>query len=254
MRLLRQAPQHGLNGSIIMANTFFKFKQFIVQQDTSAMKVCTDSCLFGAWVAEQFKNKDIQNVLDIGSGTGLLSLMLAQKMSARFDAVEINDGAYNQTKNNFNSSRWKERLNTYHEDIRQFKSAHKYDMVICNPPFYQRSLMSPHKNINEARHDVSLLPNDLLYCVQNLMTRAGYFAVLLPYYITDKFIRSANQHDLFLEYLIKVKNSADAAYIRSMAIFSRANKTVASNDIAIKNGNGYTEAFKVFLKDYYLAL
>lgn len=239
---------------LVMANTFFKFKQFTVQQDIAAMKVCTDSCLFGAWIADEFKTASLDNMLDIGSGTGLLSLMLAQKINAEIDAVDINNDGYHQTKNNFNSSPWKERLHAYHGDIRQFKTDKKYDLIICNPPFHQQSLMSPHNNINEARHDVSLQLIDLVNCVQRLMKSSGNFAVLLPFYLTDKFISLASQHNLFVNHLIKVCNTADSPYIRSMIIFSTTVKDIITNDIAIKNGNAYTEMFKSFLKDYYLAL
>jgi tRNA1Val (adenine37-N6)-methyltransferase len=218
------------------------------------MKVCTDSCLFGAWVAERFKDEGIQNVLDIGSGTGLLSIMLAQKISAEFAAVELNADAYNQTKNNFNSSPWQEKLHACLGDIRQFKTDNKYDLIICNPPFYQKSLRSPHNAINEARHNVSLQPIDLLNCVQSLLKLPGNFAVLLPYDLTEKFIELANQHRLFVNHLIMVNDTTESAYIRSMIIFSTTAKIFVTNKITIKNGNDYTEVFKSLLKDYYLAL
>ncbi|MEO7801797.1 MAG: hypothetical protein ABIR81_07345, partial [Ginsengibacter sp.] len=153
----------------------------------------------------------------------------------------------------FKSSSWNDRLNIFHNDIKQFKSDNKYNLIISNPPFYQKSLLSPYDDINEARHDISLRPVDLLICVKNLLA-SGYFAVLLPYYLTDKFIKLANQYKLFVTYLIKVNNTVESTYIRSMIIFSTTPETIIKKEIAIKSGKDYSEEFKSLLKDYYPAL
>ncbi len=218
------------------------------------MKVCTDSCLFGAWVAEQFKNSPIQKILDIGSGTGLLSLMLAQSLNGEIDAVEINDDAYQQAKNNFTSSTWKEKLNIYNDDIRSFKSDRLYDLIICNPPFYQKSLPSLHNNVNQARHDSSLQPYDLLQCVSSLMKPDGSFAVLLPYHLSDRFMIMANKNNLYATKLIAVSNSGESNFIRSMLIFSTTKTDTLKSSMAIKDGDSYSVPFKLLLNDYYLTL
>src|ERR1044072_8473103 len=124
-----------------MPNNFFRFKQFVVKQNKSAMKVCTDACLFGAWAASIIQNSKykIQSIVDVGTGTGLLSLILAQKIdTAIFDAVEIDKAAAGQAKDNFQSSIWKERMCIHHSSIQQFASSPvcKYDCMISNPPFY----------------------------------------------------------------------------------------------------------------------
>src|SRR5688572_30396977 len=130
-----------------MANNFFQFKQFIIYQDKCSMKVCTDACIFGAGIANIISNSEsrISNCLDIGTGTGLLSLMIAQKTSALIDAIEIEEDAFNQAKENFSNSSWSQRLRAFHTDVKHFNSPLKYDFIISNPPFYQNDLISPLK-------------------------------------------------------------------------------------------------------------
>ena len=118
-------------------NSWFQFKQFTVHQDKCAMKVCTDACLFGAWVANKLVQNKItaKNILDIGCGTGLLSLMLAQKTNAVIDSVEIDASAFDQAKQNISLSSWKEKIQLYHNSINNFEPLTRYDFIICNPPF-----------------------------------------------------------------------------------------------------------------------
>src|SRR6476620_3970566 len=139
-----------------MSNTYFRFRQFTVHQERTAMKVCTDACLFGAWVASEIRNEDLERVLDIGAGTGLLSLMIAQNSDAVIDAVEIDDHAYSQVVDNFSSSPWNDRLRVHHCSVQQFEPGCKYDLVISNPPFYEHSLRSPDSKKNMAMHSTHL--------------------------------------------------------------------------------------------------
>ena len=143
-----------------MPNQFFKFKQFTIDQDQCAMKVCTDSCLFGAWVAEYLEQEknSLKTILDIGTGTGLLSLMLAQKTTANIDAVEIEEAASLQASNNFLASPWNNRLQVYHAPIQLFKPIHpkSYVFIICNPPFYENNLKTDNQLKNLALHSEAL--------------------------------------------------------------------------------------------------
>jgi len=136
-----------------MANTYFQFKQFTVQQDKCAMKVTTDSCLFGSLSPTLSEGEGVLNVLDIGTGTGLLSLMFAQKkQNALIEAIEIDKDAFEQAKENIAASPWSYRINIIHADARNYPFPQKYDVIISNPPFYQNVLNTDDKmkNITHA--------------------------------------------------------------------------------------------------------
>ena len=152
------------------------------------MKVCTDACILGAWVANKIFNGEISasSILDIGAGTGLLSLMLAQKSTATIDAVEIDGNAFDQAARNFKQSPWSERLRAFHGDIMIFDLI-KYDFIISNPPFYQGDLVSPQQNRNTAKHDELLNLGELLSAMKKLVNTSGSFAVLLPYHRINYF-------------------------------------------------------------------
>src|SRR5262245_3491214 len=131
-----------------MANNYFQFKQFTIHQDRCAMKVTTDSCLFGAWVASRESAARSspgtrRRILDIGGGTGLLALMLAQRTNAFIDSIEIDKDAFQQAEENVKASPWSDRISLYHGDAREFSFQHKYQTIICNPPFYEKELKSP---------------------------------------------------------------------------------------------------------------
>src|SRR5688572_25058776 len=138
-----------------MPNTYFQFKQFTIHQDRSAMKVTTDACLFGAWCATEI-NQDNKRLLDIGTGTGLLSLMIAQKNKLLIDAVEIEEQAAVQAVENVKASPWKESVHVIHKNIRDFNSEKKYNYIISNPPFYENELSGERMEKNIAHHDAGL--------------------------------------------------------------------------------------------------
>jgi tRNA1Val (adenine37-N6)-methyltransferase len=121
-----------------VANNYFQFKQFTIHQDRCAMKVTTDGCLFGAWIAKQVDGNKlaVDNILDIGTGTGLLSLMIAQQSPAKIDAIEIDKETYEQAKENVAASPWAERINIIHGDAKQLPASQQYDVIVSNPPFY----------------------------------------------------------------------------------------------------------------------
>ena len=236
-------------------NTWFQFKQFTIHQENTAMKVCTDACLFGAWVSNKIELNEINadNILDIGCGTGLLSLMLAQKTQAQIDAVEIDKNAFIQAKENINLTEWKEQINIHHGSIIDFKSPKKYGLIICNPPFYENQLKSVNAARNKAMHATTLSYEDLIFVLKNNLSQGGSAAVLLPYYAVNKFEETLSNHQLFIYEKCNVAHSPKHPFFRKMVIFSGVKKDSLEYSISIKNNNNfYSEEFIQLLKDYYL--
>jgi tRNA1Val (adenine37-N6)-methyltransferase len=235
-------------------NNYFQFKEFKIDQDKSSMKVCTDSCLFGAWVADKIETKEIQpkKILDIGSGTGLLSLMLAQKSEAEIDAVEIDENSFLQAKENFAESQWQQRLHPFHVDIKNWMSSDKYDLIISNPPFFENDLRSKNTNKNIAKHHDTLTLNELVLSIRNNLAAGGNFAVLLPFHRVEYFKNIAVENDFYLKEELLIKQTSRHSYFRGILFFGTKKEPAVSRELIIKNEGSYTPAFNSFLKDYYL--
>ena len=224
------------------------------------MKVCTDACLFGAVTA----NHKLQttNCLDIGTGTGILSLMLAQKNSSvKIDAVEIDTDTALQAKENVAASPWADRIHIFNEDILSFDPglqdsvSKQYDCIISNPPFFEDDLLSPDKAINKARHNKSLSLIQLLQIMDKQLTADGFFAVLLPYKRVEYFITEATRVGFNLYKQILVKQTMKHKFFRGILFFSRKEKEPENSEIIIKDTDqNYTANFIALLKDYYLYL
>jgi tRNA1Val (adenine37-N6)-methyltransferase len=219
------------------------------------MKVCTDSCLFGAWIADKIEKKIInpKTILDIGAGTGLLSLMLAQKSNAIVNAVEIDKNSFEQTKENFTSSPWHQRLQVFHQDIKEWKAKLKYDFIISNPPFYENDLKSNTLNKNIAKHHEKLTLKELIQCIQNNIADNGNFAILLPYHRTEYFKTIGIENGFYLQEKLIVKQTPVHSFFRGILLFSTKETNEIYSDLSIKNEEGnYTNEFQKLLKDYYL--
>ena len=238
-----------------MANSYFQFKQFTIQQDKCAMKVCTDACVFGAFVAEYLASQKINNCLDIGTGTGLLSLMLAQKNDMGMDTVEINTEAYLQAKENIENSIYKNKISIHNQNILEFDNKEKYDFIISNPPFYEGDLMSSQQNKNQAKHNESLTLPKLLQSIIRLLKDNGEFAVLLPFHRIIEFELLANDLNYFVQKEILMKQTPKHPYFRGIQIYSCTQLIKTTSDLIIKDENNlYTNSFVELLKDYYLDL
>ena len=221
------------------------------------MKVCTDACLLGAWVADKLENKKIiaENILDIGCGTGLLSLMLAQKTEAIIDAVEINESAYLQAKENVELCIWKEQINLFHENIIDYKVQKKYDLIICNPPFFENQLKSDDVHRNVAMHATQLSFNTLATCVKYNLEVNGVAAFLLPYNIVNEFSAIFKNEDLHITEQLNISHSPSHPFFRSILLFSFSGNNKTQYSIVIKNKvNENSLEFKTLLADYYLHL
>lgn len=221
------------------------------------MKVCTDSCLFGAWVAKYLEENKISSktILDIGTGTGLLSLMLAQKTNAMIEAIEINRSSYEQALSNFAESQWSSRLQAQDGDIKDYQTGIKYDLIISNPPFFENDLFSNDKEKNLAKHHVGLTLENLLSAVKRLVDSNGYFAVLLPYHRVENFIALARANGFFLQEIVLVKQSPKHTFFRGMLLFGLIDNALNQKEIIIrKEDQAYSNDFINLLGDYYLKL
>jgi tRNA1Val (adenine37-N6)-methyltransferase len=219
------------------------------------MKVCTDACLFGAYIANEIQQLPVKNILDIGTGTGLLTLMLAQETSAAIDAVEIDAAAFTQAKQNIEQSPWKEKIAIYNSDILKFQTNKKYDCIISNPPFFEADLKSTDEKKNFAKHDTSLTFTALLNIVDANLSADGFFAVLLPFHRSNYFEEEAVKINFHLAKKILIKQTPKHNHFRSILVFSRIKTATVPEELIIKNEDGnYTVEFISLLKDYYLYL
>ena len=225
------------------------------------MKVTTDACLFGAWVAGEVKSQKekVKNVLDIGTGTGLLSLMFAQKNpTCIIDAVEIDDEAYEQGRQNVAASPFGARVNLIHADAKTSSSTKKYDLIISNPPFYEKELKPMNQKKNIAHHDSGLLLEELLYVIKINLAPGGLFYLLLPYKRNDEVKKTLFEKDLSILKLIFVRQSTGHDYFRIMLTGKLKDENEIEtiiDEISIWNDQQqYTGEFKELLKDYYLGL
>jgi tRNA1Val (adenine37-N6)-methyltransferase len=230
-----------------------------VHQEHTAMKVCTDACLFGAWAAADAQIQSAKNILDIGSGTGLLSLMLAQQSNAHITAIEIEDGAFKQTKTNFELSVWKDRLDVIHSSIQDYAADDKkqlFDCIIINPPFYESDLNSPDNAKNLAAHSTALPWDVLAETAASLLQDNGAWFVLVPTLRAYTMQKLALNYGLQLSEECLMYNDAKHLPIRAMLKFVKQKEaTIQRNKIVIKNADqSYTAEFTNYLKDYYLHL
>jgi len=238
-----------------MPNDFFRFRQFTVYQDRAAMKVCTDACLFGAWVAS-FIDLAPARILDIGSGTGLLSLMLAQQWPAEIHAIDIDRDAYVQSRTNFGNSPWSGRLQAMEKPLQEYDAPDPFDLVICNPPFYTHDLKSPDEQRNVALHDTALSLEGLLGAAVRLLNGTGFLALLLPERRAVHLEQMLHQFDLVMIRKCGVKQTPAHTPFRYMYLIARGrgDDLLPETDVVIiRDSNGdYTDRFRKLLKDYYL--
>jgi tRNA1Val (adenine37-N6)-methyltransferase len=242
-----------------MPNPYFQFKQFTIFHDRTAMKVTTDACLFGAWSSEMIKSRqfDKSNALEIGAGTGLLSLMMAQKNDIEIDAVEIDASAAGQAGENIAGSPWKERIHLYHQDILQFESNQCYDCIFSNPPFYESEIQSASDQKNIAHHGTGLKLNELFTIISKFLQPNGFFLLLLPYKRISEIEQLLHRKQFYLVNKTLVRQSVAHQPFRIMLMGTnqKTSNSVKEETISIWNeSQQYTPEFISLLKDYYLYL
>ncbi|WP_343328878.1 tRNA1(Val) (adenine(37)-N6)-methyltransferase [Polaribacter staleyi] len=239
-------------------NKPFKFKEFTIHQDKTAMKVGTDGVLLGAWcsVADY-----PDTILDIGAGTGVISLMIAQRSDAMtIDAVEVDENAYEQTVVNFEESDWGDRLYCYNATFTEFadeiaEEEETYDLVVSNPPFYTDAFESDDKARNKARFTSSLSFEELLVGVSKILSKKGKFAVVIPFKEEEAFIALAEENNLFLHRVCRVKGNETSEIKRCLMEFSFDVTEVQEESLIIElKRHQYTEAYMNLTKDFYLKM
>ncbi len=236
-----------------MSNHYFQFKQFRINQERCAMKVTTDACLLGAWPV--LADTAIR-VLDIGTGTGLVALMLAQRYpNIQIDGIELNPEAAEQAVENVVNSPWFNRINIIRQDIRDFTHLQLYDIVITNPPFFRNSLLGPDMARNAARHTDGLDDRTLLEAAERCLTQHGTIAVLLPLKEFRLFEKLFNGQGWWCNRSLLVRNNADKPDKRVIAIMSRQQSAAVIEKLTIRDDqNEYTTSFKELLSPFYLHL
>ncbi len=224
------------------------------------MKVTTDSCLFGAWAAREvnglpFSVNRVQ-FLDVGTGTGLLSLMMAQQTTITIDTMEIDSKAFKQAAENIAASPWQERITVINEDVLQWNAEKRYDVILSNPPFYEQSLKSDKISKNTAHHSTQLSLEQLIHFIKKQLAADGIFFLLLPYQRLPQLQALAAQQSFFLTKIIAVRQTTNHTPFRIMVKASfTENDEKLLEEMAIKDAqNRYTNAFMELLQPYYLYL
>jgi tRNA1Val (adenine37-N6)-methyltransferase len=230
----------------------FRFKNFSVSQENCAMRVCTDSCVLGAYANADGK----KSILDIGTGTGLLSLMMAQRFpECEIDAVEIEEGAAMTAEKNFAESPFFERIRLHLGDVREYDFGKKFDFIICNPPFYETDFISENEIANTAMHKSGLRAQDLAKAAARLLNDDGEICVMYPPDRIGNFIKLmafwqfSPREKLFLHNLKKGKS----ALFRVIVTFSRKKIPLCEKKMEIwQSENVYSDDFTALLKNFYL--
>ena len=235
-----------------MSNPYFKFKQFIVYHDKCAMKVGTDGVLIGAWC----NTENATNILDIGTGTGLIALMLAQKSNANIVAIDMDENAAIQASENVKRSEWSDRIEIIHTSIQEYAkvSNQKFDLIVSNPPFFVDSLQAPTASRTLARHTSQLSHSELIDNSLNLLSKNGKFCLILPVAEALATIKIASELNLFCHKLVYVYPRFGAEAKRLLIEFGIDNQETVVSELTIETNerHAYTPEFKALCKDYYL--
>lgn len=242
----------------------FKFKEFSVKQDRAAMKIGTDGILLGAWVSLE---KEPFAILDIGAGTGVISLQLAQRSNAEIiDALDIDENAYEECVDNFENSPWSDRLFCYHAYLEEFVEEidDKYDLIISNPPFHAPPASKTNSDLQQnhisearklARYNDALPFDELIDGASKLLTDNGTFAVIIPRKDEQYFIKFAAHVNLFPQRICRVRGNPTAEEKRSLIEFSFQKKSPVIDTLTIElSRHTYTEEYKDLVKDFYLKM
>ena len=248
-----------------MPNTYFQFKQFRIDQEHCAMKVCTDACILGAWFASKLRDSSIfplhdqkssKRILDLGSGTGLLMMMLAQITTASIDGIEIGETCYDQMTKNIRQNNWSDRLTALNGDARSYPFRFKYDFIISNPPFYENDLVSENESRQVAMHSKLMNLRDLAQILKKNLSSSGVAGIMLPSHRAKAFEAIAAAEGLYSMEELMVRQTPGHNYFRTITSYSfEKPAVVTTTELVIKNDDKeYSSKFKQLMAPYYLHL
>ncbi len=233
----------------------FQFKQFSVAQDKTAMKIGTDGVLLGAWTP---LDHHPNSILDIGAGTGVIALMLAQRSNAEtIDAIEIEPNAHAQCVENFESSPWGDRLFCYHADLVELiqELEEHYDLIVSNPPFHNTDIVGDNTSRTTARQTEDLPFEVLLIGAKTLLSTKGIFCCIIPFIEETTFLNLASNLGLYPFKITRVKGNLNAPIKRSLVAFSLTRKEILSDELIIEvNRNQYTSDYIELTKAFYIKM
>lgn len=217
------------------------------------MKVSTEACILGAWVPDSQPHR----FLDIGTGSGLLALMLAQRIDAPIDAIELDENAARQAKKNAEKSPWKERIAVINQNVFEWakETTHQYDLIVSNPPFFTNSLKSDTAEKNLAKHDTSTFSKtNLAMALKTLLSAEGRAFILYPEYESEQFKIEVEKVGLYCSEALIIRNQPDGPVFRVVSQVSKNDSTIEVEELNIREGQGHSQEFEKLLKDYYLKL
>ena len=233
-----------------MPNNFFNFKQFTIRQDRCAFRVGTDGVILGAYADVSTAKR----ILDIGSGTGLIALMLAQRSKADITALEPDNESYQQLLENISASKWDDRIHAVNGIIQEYNPGFRFDLIVSNPPYFINSIKNPDARRSAARHNDNLSHQDLLKSVSELLEDKGIFSVIMPFAEGNIFIAEASEYGLFCNSILKIKPLPASDIRRLVVSLSRHKTKTAEKYLTIEHGprHEFTEEYKVLTRDFYL--
>lgn len=233
-------------------NNYFEFKQFRIEQNHAGMRVNTDGVLLGAWTPVENSGR----ILDIGTGTGLIALMLAQRSEAQIDAVEIDEGALKDASLNFENSHWSGRLQLISKSVQEFSAttSKTYDLLVCNPPFFSNGIVPKDQRKCLARHSSALRMDELFGAASRLMKNDGLFSVIFPADEERRMVKTASEFGFYLKTITRVRPKPGKNFIRVLACFCRYKTACRFDELCIETEerHHYTPECERILRPYYL--
>ena len=235
-----------------MSNSYFKFKQFTIEQGSCAMKVGTDGCLLGGW----FDCSQSQRILDVGTGSGLIAIMAAQRCNAMVTGIEIDNEAALQAKDNVKNSPWCDRVEIIKKDLLEYVPEELFDTIVSNPPYFVNSMKCDDASRTLARHSDSLGSEEFFACADRLLAPHGKVSIVIPCDIVEEWRRSANGYGFVASRLAYIKTTPRKAPKRVLLEFSRGNAVECiESTLVLENSPGvYSKEAQDILRDFYLKI